>query len=107
MLTTSGELRTRLAAAQARERAARADAARIRRDIIASDRRLETQRLCMLGRAWLALGERSPGFRESGAKFLNGYITRPADAEALRGTPWELSSAAATGEPGEASHAGE
>jgi hypothetical protein len=60
----------------------------------AADRRRETQMLCTLGRAWLALGERNPNFREAGARFLAGYISRPADREALQGTSWELGESA-------------
>lgn len=83
-------LRDRLAAAQKKEKAARAEAARIRREMKGADRRRETQRLCTLGRAWLALGERSPGYREPMLKFLGDYIIRDSDREILTGTTWEL-----------------
>ena len=83
-------LQERLAAARDRERAARAEASRIRREMMHADRRLETQRLCTLGRAWMVLGERSESFRENGRKFLASYIVRDTDRAALAGTPWAV-----------------
>ena len=90
-LTITDTLRAKLEAARQRERAARADAARLMREMKSADRRRETQLLCTLGRAWLALGERVPAFRDSGGRFLDGYITREADREILSGTAWEVS----------------
>lgn len=102
MFTNTVEvLRERLAFAQKREKAARAEAAKIRREMAASDRRMETQRLCTLGRAWLALGERSPGYREPMLKFLVDYISRDADREVLVGTAWELPAAPVVATPTE------
>lgn len=89
-LTDTISLRARLAAAQARERAARADAARLRREMTAADRRREVQILCTLGRAWLAWGERDERFRAAAQRWLAGYITRPTDRAALAGTPWAV-----------------
>lgn len=83
-------LTERLEAARARERAARAEAARLKREMAAADRRRETQRLCTLGRAWLALGEQDAAFRSRGREWLAEYISRPGDREVLTGTPWEL-----------------
>ena len=90
-LTPCVELASRLEAAKRREREARAAAVRIRREMAAADRRRETQMLCVLGRAWLALGERSPGFRETGARFVADYVTRDTDRLALAGTAWDVS----------------
>lgn len=108
MLTDTRKLRERLAAAQARERTARADAARLRREMLALDRRRETQRLCTLGRAFEAWGAGDERFRGAAVRFLAGYISRPVDREVFAGTPWELPAAAVTADPsaGEASHAG-
>jgi hypothetical protein len=89
-LTDTISLRARLAAAQARERAARADAARLRREMAAADRRRETQILCTLGRAWLAWGERDERFRAAAQRWLVGYVLRPTDRDALAGTPWAV-----------------
>ena len=91
LLTETAVLQVRLEAARARERSARGAAARLKREMCAADRRLETQRLCILGRAWLTLGQRSPQFCESGSRFLESYITRDVDRVALRGTQWEVS----------------
>ena len=101
-------LQERLSAARDRERAARVEAARIRREMMHADRRLETQRLCTLGRAWIALGERSESFRDNARRFLASYITRDTDRAALRGTPWQVPEPdAGPPEPaGEAEHVG-
>ncbi|MFC7552323.1 hypothetical protein ACFQU7_08790 [Pseudoroseomonas wenyumeiae] len=106
MLTSTLSLRERLAVAQAREREARAAAARIRREMAAADRRLETQRLCTLGRAWLVWGERDDRFRAAAARFLASYITRETDRAALAGSAWELAEPPSHGEaPAEAAPA--
>ncbi len=89
-LTATDLLVNRLESARARERTARAEAARIKREMAAANRRLETQRLCTLGRAWIALAEREHRFRESGIRFLVGYINRETDRAALAGTPWAV-----------------
>lgn len=94
MLTNTDGLRARLEAARAREKAARAEAARIAREMAAADRRRETQRLCVLGRAWLAWAERNEAFRSQAGRFLAGYVTRETDREALRGSPFDLPSPA-------------
>ena len=106
MLTDTVALRARLEAARMREKEARAAAARITREMMAADRRTETQRLCTLGRAWLAWGERNEAFRGQGQKFLAGYITRDADRVVLVGTPYELPEAAVPS-PVDGGHDGE
>ncbi len=83
-------LPSRLDAARARERAARAEAARLRREMAAADRRRETQRLCVLGRAldtWAAQDER---VRESARRYLAGYVSRDTDRAALAGSAWAI-----------------
>ncbi len=89
-------LAARLDAARARERAARAEASRLRREMAAADRRLETQRLCTLGRAWVAWGERDDRMRSAALRFLSSYITRDTDRAALAGTPWAVPDASVT-----------
>lgn len=103
MLTDTGSIRARLAAAQSRERAARAESARLRRDLAASDRRREAARLCVLGRAWETWGERDPRFKDAALRFLAAYVARDTDRAALAGTPWSVPdapvpAAAASGE---------
>ena len=83
-------LLARLNAAHARERAARAEAARLRREMASADRRGETQRLCVLGRAldtWSAQDER---VRESARRYLSTYVVRDTDRAALAGSVWAL-----------------
>ena len=90
MLTDTAALRARLEAARLREKEARAQAARLVREMAAADRRLETQRLCILGRAWLAWGERNESFQGQAQRFLTGYLTRDSDRAALVGTPYDV-----------------
>lgn len=87
-------LRVRLAAAQARERDARALAARLRREMAAADRRRETQRLCVLGRALEAWAERDERVGAAARRWLAGYVSRDTDRTALAGTPWEVPASA-------------
>ena len=95
MATAAELLASRLDAARARERAARAEASRIRREMDAADRRVETQRLCVLGRAWLTWGERDERMRAAAHRFLASYITRETDRAALAGTAWAVPDAPA------------
>lgn len=91
MLTIdAATLRSRIDAARRREREARAEASRLRREMSALNRRRETQRLCVLGRAWESWAERTPGFADQAARYLSGYVSRDTDREALRGTRWQL-----------------
>jgi hypothetical protein len=85
-------LQAKLARLRERERV-------IKRELAALDRRRETQMLCTLGRAWLALGEQSPGARGTMQRFLDGYISRTTDRDILRGTPWAVSALAAKPAP--------
>ncbi len=87
-IVNSVSLLVRLDAARARERAARAEASRLRREMAAADRRRETQRLCVLGRAldtWAASDER---VRDSARRYLATYVTRDTDRAALAGSSW-------------------
>ncbi len=90
MFTMASDLAIRLDAARARERAARAEASRLRREMVAADRRMETQRLCTLGRAWQVWGERDERMRAAALRFLAGYVVRDTDRAALVGTPWAI-----------------
>jgi hypothetical protein len=90
ILTATELLASRLDAARGRERAARAEASRLRREMDAADRRTETQRLCVLGRAWVTWGERDERMRAAALRFLAGYVTRETDRAALAGTPWAV-----------------
>ena len=89
-IVDKNSLLSRLYAARARERAARAEASRLRREMAAADRRRETQRLCVLGRAldtWAAQDER---VRESARRYLSTYVVRDTDRAALAGSVWAL-----------------
>jgi hypothetical protein len=90
-------LRSRIEAARARERSARAAAARLQREMAATNRRLETQRLCVLGRAWAAYAADNPGQTAAMQIFLENYISRATDRAALVGTRWALPEAVAQG----------
>lgn len=83
-------LLSRLDAARARERAARAEASRLRREMAAADRRRETQRLCVLGRALTAWAAHDDRVRESARRYLASYVTRDTDRLALAGSVWAL-----------------
>ena len=87
-------LLARLDAARARERAARAEASRLRREMAAADRRRETQRLCILGRALTAWAAQDERVRESGRRYLASYVTRDTDLAALAGSVWAIPVAA-------------
>ena len=90
-IVDKNSLLVRLDAARARERAARAEASRLRRELTAADRRRETQRLCVLGRAldnWASTDER---VRESARRYLATYVTRDTDRAALAGSAWSIS----------------
>jgi hypothetical protein len=89
-LTAAALLESNLQAARGRERAARADAARLRREMVAVDRRKEAQRLCILGRAWCAWSERDERFRPAAIRFLASYVARETDRAILAGTTWEI-----------------
>ena len=104
MLTNTSALAERLEAARKRERDARAEASRLKRELAALSRRQESQLLCTVGRAWLAWGERNEVFRAQAHRFLCGYITRETDREILRGTTWEVPEPASHAEPSSDGH---
>lgn len=87
---TVDAIRARLAAAQARERAARATAARLQRDLVGADRRRETQRLCLLGRALESWCERDERVRVAALRYVATYVNRDTDRVALAGTAWVM-----------------
>jgi hypothetical protein len=92
-------LQAKLARLRERERVSRNQADQIKRELAALDRKRETQLLCTLGRAWLALGEQSPGARGTMQRFLDGYISRTTDRAILAGTPWAVSAPARSPAP--------
>lgn len=70
------------------------EATKLEREIAEMDRKQEAQMLCALGRAWIALGERSPTGRDGMLQFLRNYISRDTDRKALLGTPWDVTAPA-------------
>lgn len=58
----------------------------------ANKKRLETQRLCTLGRAWMSLSAKSERNQEFMQSFLSSYISRDTDRIALRGTLYAVDS---------------
>lgn len=99
-------LQAKLTRLRERERAIVAQASKLQREMAEMDRKRETQYLCTLGRAWIALGERSPeGTRATMQRFLDSYISRDADKEILSSTPWAVNVPAAQSEPSYASEA--
>jgi hypothetical protein len=88
---TMESLRARIDAARQRERSARAAATRLAREMSALSRRTETQRLCVLGRAWSAYADAHPEREAEMRAFLrDGYITRDTDRAALDTTRWSV-----------------
>lgn len=101
---SQNEMLAKLAKLLERERAITAQASKLKKEMATMDRKRETQYLCTLGRAWIALGERSPeGTRATMRRFLDSYISRDADKEILASTPWAVSVPAAQSEPSYAS----
>lgn len=84
-------LQAKLVRLRERERASRMEASKIVREMAQMDRKREAQMLITLGRAWIALGERSSdSTRASMQRFLDGYISRETDREVLKSTPWAV-----------------
>lgn len=85
-------LRNKLENARARERAARARTARLRRSLDQSNRRQHTQVKCTLGAAVLALAAtgKGDGMVAGLRRWLDHYLTRPQDRDILRDTPFSL-----------------
>ena len=96
---TIESLRARIEAARKRERDARAAAARLAREMSALNRRRETQRLCTLGRAWGAYAD-AHGRSDEMLAFLNNYISRQTDVDALDGSRWAVPNASYVPAPG-------
>jgi hypothetical protein len=84
----------RLELARLRERKARARTARLRRSLEQSNRRTRNQTKYVLGAAVLALAESTKGeqFTVNLKRWLDHYLSRPQDREALRHTPFALES---------------
>lgn len=85
-------IQAKLARLRERERAIAAQTSKLKKEMLAMDRKKEAQMLITLGRAWLSLGEQSSaGTRATMQRFLDGYISRPTDIEILKNTVWALS----------------
>jgi len=100
-LLTNTELAARLSAAQDRVRRARATEARLRRQLVVTDRKARAQRLLTLGAALERAVEAEPRALDGVRRLIHPHVTRPTDVEALRGTVWALPEAPAA-DPGEA-----
>ena len=85
-------LENKLELARLRERQARARTARLRRSLDQSNRKLTNQRKYVLGAAVLALAETGKGEKLIAGirRWLDHYVTRPKDRDALRQTPFSL-----------------
>jgi hypothetical protein len=90
------QIQDRIAKKEASRKAADAEIRRLRKLLGRSTRRAEDFRKYLLGAAvmsWAASNERVlAAFRG----FLSGYLSRPVDFSALRGTPYEVAARAAT-----------
>lgn len=105
-LTTPSVFQARFEKLRDRERKARAAAARIHREMVSVDKRLETQRLCVPGHAITMMSGRDPRVLGTVQRFLIGYVSCDTDRFALRGTPVEVPEPADTASiAGEVQHA--
>lgn len=99
LLTVLDTIQTQLAAAQGRRRRAAAAEARLRREIVATDRRLGAQQKITLGAALLRLAASEPRHVEQLRRGIHRFITRDVDRACLRGTPFELPEATDVASP--------
>lgn len=72
-------------------RRARAQRAQFLRSMTERGKRLETQRLCVLGRAVSQLCEENNAFHPKFLSYLAVYVTRPTDRAALAGSRFDTS----------------
>lgn len=100
-LLTNTELTARLSAAQDRVRRARATEARLRRQLVVTDRKARAQRLLTLGAALERAVEAEPRALEGLRRLVLPHVTRATDKLALRGTVWALPEAPAVTESSE------
>ncbi len=89
---SAGSIEQKLALARQRERAARAKTARLRRELDQSNRRTRNQVKYILGAAMVALADSGKGDQlvASFRRWLDHYLSRPADRAALRHTAFSL-----------------
>ena len=106
MAVDQSTIQARLEAAQRREQEARALSARLRREMATADRRRETQRLCVLGRALEAWARQDDRVAAAARRWLASYVTRDTDRAALAGSQWAPAShdTARASPPGDAGH---
>jgi hypothetical protein len=81
-------LQQRLEAAQQRVRKARAVEARLRRELVVTDRKLSAQRKICLGAALLLAVEHHPQHLDALRRLVLPHVTRPTDRAALADTPF-------------------
>lgn len=94
-LLTDTDLTARLSAAQDRVRRARATEARLRRQLVVTDRKARAQRLLTLGAALERAVEAEPRAVEGLRRLVLPHVTRDTDRLALLGTVWALPEAPA------------
>jgi hypothetical protein len=88
----TGSIEEKLHLAQLRERKARARTARLRRSLDQANRRTRNQTKYVLGAAVLALAESGKGDQMVAGlrRWLDHYLSRAQDRDALRHTPFSL-----------------
>ena len=88
----TGSIKEKLEMARHRERKARALTARLRRELDQNNRRTRNQTKYVLGAAVLALAEAGKGEQMVAGlrRWLDHYLSRPADRAVLRDTPFQL-----------------
>lgn len=100
-LLTNTELTARLASAQDRVRRARATEARLRRQLVVTDRKARAQRLLTLGAALERVVDAEPRHLDALRRLVLPHVTRDTDRLALRGTVWALPDAPAVADSNE------
>lgn len=93
-LLTDTDLAARLSAAQDRVRRARATEARLRRQLVVTDRKRAAQIKITLGAALLRAVEASPQHVDALRRLLAPHITRDTDRDCLRDTVFAVTMAA-------------
>lgn len=98
-LLTNTELTARLASAQDRVRRARATEARLRRQLVVTDRKVRAQRLLTLGAALERAVDAEPRHLDALRRLVLPHVTRDTDRAALHGTVWALPETPAVATP--------
>ena len=89
---SAGSIELKLALARQKERAARERTARLRRELDQSNRRTRNQVRYTLGAAMVALAESGKGEQlvANFRRWLDLYLSHPADRALLRDTPFAV-----------------